>query len=134
VIVVLRIFFVVVLGSMLAVTSWASVQVPLWSVPREVATHPWFIATLVDAYWGFFTFFAWQCYKEPSWASRALWLLALVLLGNIAMAVYGLLVTFRLPAGAGAAHVLLRRAPMSPLVPAALVMIIAGVGAVTAFL
>jgi hypothetical protein len=77
---------------------------------------------------------AWQCYKEPSWASRALWLLALVLLGNIAMAVYGLLVTFRLPPNAGAAHVLLRRAPMSPLVPAALVMIIAGVGAVTAFL
>ena len=133
-IVVLRIFFVVVLGSMLAVTSWASVQVPLWSVPREVAMHPWFIATLFDAYWGFFTFYAWQCYKEPSWASRALWLLALVLLGNIAMAVYGLFVTFRLPSSADPAKILLRQAPLSPLVPAALVLAIAGMGAVTAFL
>jgi hypothetical protein len=134
VIVILRIFFVVVLGSMLAVTSWASVQVPLWAVPREVGLHPWFIATLFDAYWGFFTFYAWQCYKEPSWASRALWLLALVLLGNIAMAVYGLWVTFRLPAGAEPAQLLLRGAPMSPLVPAVLVLAIAGVGAVTTFL
>jgi hypothetical protein len=126
-IVTLRIFFFVVLGSMLAVTSWAGAQVPLWAIPREVGGHPWFIATLFDAYWGFFTFFAWQCYKEPSWLSRALWFVALVLLGNIAMAVYGLIVTLRLSSTARVEAVLLRGQPVSPLVPAGLIAAILGV-------
>ena len=86
----LRIFFSIVLASMLAVTSWASFQCPLFSVPREVATHPWFIATLFDAYWGFLTFFTWVAYKQTSWFARGTWLIAILLLGNIAMASYAL--------------------------------------------
>jgi len=133
-IVTLRIFFFIVLGSMLAVTGWASLQVPLWSIPREIGGHPWFIATLFDAYWGFFTFYAWQCYKEPAWNSRVLWFVALVLLGNIAMAVYGLIVTFRLPVSAPPADVLLRNRPLSPLVPTALIAAILGAGGIAAVL
>lgn len=128
----LRVFFLVVLASMLAVTSWAGAQVPLWAIPREVGGHPWFIATLFDAYWGFFTFYAWQFYKEPSGAARALWFVALVLLGNIAMAVYGLIVTWHLPANASAADLLLRGRPVSPLVPLGLIaalVVVAGVAA-----
>lgn len=45
-----------VLVSMLAVTSWASTVVALWKIPAEVIGHPWMIATLFDAYWGFLTF------------------------------------------------------------------------------
>lgn len=128
-IIALRVFFSVVLVSMLAVTSWAGWQVPLWAVPREVGGHPWFIATLFDAYWGFFTFFAWQCVKEPSWAARVAWFGALVLLGNIAMAAYGLAVTCRLPRTATAEQVLLRGQPVSPFLPLGL---IAGLGLVSA--
>jgi len=91
----LRIFFVVVLGSMLAVTSWASWQCPLFATPRDVATHPWFIATLLDAYWGFLTFFVWVAYKQVTTASRIIWLTAILLLGNIAMAAYCLNELFR---------------------------------------
>lgn len=131
-IIALRVFFLVVLASMLAVTSWAGALVPLWSIPREVGGHPWFIATLFDAYWGFFTFYAWQWYKEPAWAARSLWFVALVLLGNMAMAVYGLIVTFRVPANATAAEVLLRSRPVSPLVPLGLVAAILAVGGVAA--
>jgi hypothetical protein len=130
----LRIFFAVVLGSMLAVTSWAGAQVSLWSIPREVGGHPWFIATLFDAYWGFFTFYVWQCYKEPSWRSRALWFIALVLLGNMAMAAYGLVVTLRLPTDATPEHILLRGQPISWLLPAALIAAILGVAGVAAML
>lgn len=86
----LRGFFLLVLASMLAVTSWASLQCALFNVPRAVATHPWFIATLFDAYWGFLTFFAWLCFRQRRWADRATWLVAILLLGNIAMAAYGL--------------------------------------------
>jgi hypothetical protein len=93
----LRILFGVVLGSMLWVTGWASFQCPLFGVPREVFTHPWFIATLFDAYWGFITFFVWVCYKQTSWLARGAWFVAIMLLGNIAMAVYCLSELFNLP-------------------------------------
>lgn len=96
----LKILFSVVLASMLWVTTWASLHGALWKVPRPVATHPWFIATLFDAYWGFITFFCWVCYKDRSPLKRVAWLLAILLLGNIAMSSYMLNKLFRLPAGA----------------------------------
>lgn len=123
----LRAFFLTVLVSMLAVTTWAGWQVPLWQIPASVGGHPWFIATLFDAYWGFFTYFLWQCYKETSWTSRALWFVALVLLGNIAMAAYGLALVFRLPLNAKPEQVLLRGQPISPYIPASLIAAILGV-------
>ena len=105
----LRIFFCIVLVSMLAVTSWASMQCALWETPRAVATHPWFIATLFDTYWAFLTFYCWVVYKERGWAARILWLIAILLLGNIAMAVYMLIQLYRVPATARIEDVLLRR-------------------------
>jgi hypothetical protein len=106
----LRIFFLIVLASMLWVTSWASLQCALWKTPREVATHPWFIATLFDAYWGFLTFFCWVCWKETSWVKRVAWFTSIMLLGNIAMAVYMLNKLFRLREGEGMRELLANRA------------------------
>jgi hypothetical protein len=88
VIIVLRLLFTVVLLSMLWVTTWASHLCPLFAVPRGVATHPWFIATMFDAYWGFTTFFVWVCFKQLSWTARISWFLAIMALGNIAMSSY----------------------------------------------
>lgn len=105
----LRLFFLLVLASMLAVTSWASLECALWKTPREVATHPWFIATLLDTYWAFLTFYCWVAYKETQWAARFAWLVGVLLLGNIAMAVYMLIQLFRVPADASIESVLLRR-------------------------
>lgn len=93
----LRALFVVVLASMLWVTTWASLQCPLFAVPREVFAHPWFIATLFDTYWGFLTFFVWVGYKQTSWLARGAWLIAILLLGNIAMAAYCLRELFHIP-------------------------------------
>ena len=109
-IVFLRVFFVVVLVSMLAVTGWASTLVALWDIPGEVGGHPWFIATLFDTYWAFFTFYLWLAYKERTLLSKVLWFLAVVLLGNIAMAAYMLIQLFRLPADAPLERLLLRAA------------------------
>ncbi|HET7535123.1 MAG TPA: DUF1475 family protein [Candidatus Didemnitutus sp.] len=128
-IVALRIFFAVVLVSMLTVTSWAGRQVPLWQIPRSVGGHPWFIATLFDTYWGFLTFYVWQWYREPAWVSRLLWFLAIVLLGNIAMSSYGLMVVSRLSRDAKPEQLLLRGEPVSPVLPAAL---LAAFGAICA--
>lgn len=131
-IVALRCFFLVVLASMLAVTGWAGAQVALWSIPREIGGHPWFLATLADAYWGFFTFYLWLCHKEPSWLARVAWFVALVLLGNIAMATYGLIVVFRLPTHATARDVLLRGEPVPVWVPLGLSGALLAVSAVAA--
>lgn len=105
----LRLFFVIVLVSMLCVTTWASKQMALWNIPYETWTHPWFIATLFDAYWGFLTFWCWVVYKEVSWVARSVWLIAILLLGNIAMAVYALIQLFTVPLDAKIEDVLLRR-------------------------
>lgn len=107
----LRIFFLIVLGAMLAVTSWAASQCPLFAVPREVATHPWFIATLFDAYWGFLTFYVWVFFQQTAWHARLVWLIAILLLGNIAMSLYCLAALFRFPLTTPLADVLTARRP-----------------------
>ena len=106
----LRVFFIIVLISMFGVTGWASMQCALWETPRAVATHPWFIATLFDTYWAFLTFYCWVVYKERGWIARIAWLLGILLLGNIAMAIYMLIQLFRVPANARIEDILLRKA------------------------
>src|SRR5471030_2741171 len=107
----LRFLCVIVIASMLCVTSWASWRCPLFAVPRDVFTHPWFIATLADAYWGFTTFFVWVCYKQTSWLARFAWFVAIMLLGNIAMSAYCLDELSRVPLNGRMADVLtVRRA------------------------
>ena len=106
---ILRFIFLGFLAAILGTTLWAGSVVALWDTPREVATHPWFIATLVDTYLAFFTFWLWVAYKETGWISRLAWLVAIILLGNIAMAIYVLIKLFRLPADAPLEKLLLRQ-------------------------
>ena len=60
------------------------------------------IATLFDTYWGFLCHFLplWLAYKEATWLSRVLWFACVMLLGNIAMALYCLIQLWRIPADA----------------------------------
>jgi hypothetical protein len=104
----LRLAFTAVLITMLCVTSWASLQMPFWHTPEAVVGHPWFIATLFDTYFGFLTFWLWLVYRESSWTSRIIWLIAILALGNIAMSTYMLWLLWRLPADASMRQVLLR--------------------------
>ncbi|MGH8231852.1 MAG: DUF1475 family protein [Steroidobacteraceae bacterium] len=105
----LRAGFGGVLIAMLCVTGWASALVPLWQTPRSLLGHPWFIATLFDCYFGFLTFYLWVAYRERAWSARLLWLIAIVLLGNIAMAGYMLRLLWRLPPDASMERLLLRQ-------------------------
>jgi len=123
----LRGLFIVILLSMLTVTSWASLHTPLFEIPRAVLQHPWFIATLVDAYWGFIVFYVWAAWKERSPAARILWFITVIALGNIAMAVYFLRELFRIPADGTVDAVFTRRNPGTVLLPAVLVALSIGV-------
>jgi hypothetical protein len=106
---VLRVLFLAVLASMIWVTSWASLQCPLFGVPRSVVAHPWFIATMFDAYWGFTTFYVWVCFKQVSWSARFAWFIAIMALGNIAMSSYCLSELWRAPTDGHLSEVLIVR-------------------------
>lgn len=85
----LRILFGLVLVSMLAVTTWASLHQPLGDFARSATIRdPWVIATLFDAYWAFLAFYVWVAWKERAPAARVLWFISILLLGNIAIAAY----------------------------------------------
>jgi hypothetical protein len=102
------------LATLIGVSIWATGHISISPVIDELLTYPgvgnnpWFVATLFDAYFGFLWFWAWVAYKERSWLSRALWLLLILGLGNIAIATYMLIQLHRLPAGAKIEDLLLR--------------------------
>jgi hypothetical protein len=104
------------LATLIGVSLWASSKIGILSAVDALlaqpaaGTHPWFVATLADAYFGFLWFWAWIAYKETSNLARAAWLVLVLGLGNIAMAAYMLLELRRWPPGAGADALLLRRA------------------------
>ena len=107
----LKLLFGGILAGMLVVTTTASLKQPLWEWTGLVAEPDrwWTYATLADAYFGFLTFYAWVFYKEATAAARTGWFVAIMLLGNMAMAVYVLLQLRKLPADQPAASILLRR-------------------------
>jgi hypothetical protein len=107
----LKLLFGGILAGMLVVTTTASLKQPLWEW-TGLAAEPdrwWTYATLADAYFGFLTFYAWVFYKEASAVARTGWFVAIMLLGNMAMAIYVLLQLRQLRAGQPAASILLRR-------------------------
>jgi hypothetical protein len=85
----LRLLFGCILITMICVTTWASMNQPVWQWQGLIARpdRGWTIATLCDAYAGFLTFYTWVLYKERP-RGRIVWFIAIMLLGNIAMASY----------------------------------------------
>ena len=86
----LQLLFGFILVSLTAWNVWVSTRQPVWDW-GGLTTPPdnlWTIATLIDAYYGFVTFYMWVLWKETRALPRVLWFVAIMLLGNIAMAVY----------------------------------------------
>lgn len=87
--------FTGILVLMLVVTAWAAWHGAVWEA-GYLFREPWFVATFADAYCGFLTFYVWVAYRERGTAKRVGWFVAIVCLGNIAMAAYMLLQLLRL--------------------------------------
>ncbi len=109
--IVLKLLFVLILLGMLAITTAASLQQGIVPAARNLWPDLWFRATLLDAYFGFLTFYVWVFYKEQRPRTRAAWFVLIMCLGNIAMAVYVLVQLHRLEPGAPLATLLTRRNP-----------------------
>ena len=107
----LKLLFIFILLGMLAITTAASLQQGIVPAARGLWPDLWFRATLLDAYFGFLTFYAWVFYKEQRAVARLLWFVLIMCLGNIAMAVYVLIQLSRLAPDAPLATLLTRRNP-----------------------
>lgn len=105
----LKVLFGFIFVFMVWMTATTSLKSSLFAELPYLLRDPWAAATLWDAYFGFTTFFVWVYYKESSAAVRAMWLVLIFLLGNIAMSFYVLLQLFRLPPDATVEDLLLRR-------------------------
>ena len=109
------IFALTAMASLIGVSVWATSNIGVMPAINDLLDHPaaaynpWFIATLFDAYFGFLWFWLWVAYKETSWTLRGVWLVLILLMGNMAMAAYMLLVIARLPENARMEDLLLRR-------------------------
>ena len=112
----LKLLFSFILVSLAAYTSWASTQQAVWDWQGLVREPDrwWTIATLIDAYYGFLTFYVWVFYKEARAAGRLGWFVAIMLLGNMAMAAYVLRELARLRDDEPLQALLLRRTHPAP--------------------
>lgn len=100
--------FSAILICMIVVTTAAALERSMFTAGEELLKDRWFVATLCDAYFGFLTFYVWVAYRETSFTGRLLWFLLIMLLGNIAMAVYVLWRLGRLPGDAPLSALLIR--------------------------
>ena len=87
----LFVYALMVLAAMLVVTSWASLHESVLHALPRMAADPWTLATFFDTYFGFLWFWLWIAATERSFLAKILWLLAIFLLGNLAMAAFVLL-------------------------------------------
>ena len=104
----LALYFVLVLAAMTWVSWHASTAPTITSLPQYAAlagkegvnvfkgfaivcAEPWGLATMFDAYFGFLAFWLYVAWRERTAAARLGWLVALLLLGNFAIAAYALL-------------------------------------------
>ena len=105
-----RVWFVFVLLAMTAATVAASLDRSVTAAWNDLWPDPWFRATLADAYFGFLAFWGWIAWRERSWGVRVGWLVAVLTLGNFAMAAYVLIALARLRPGEGVDGLFRRRA------------------------
>jgi hypothetical protein len=95
----LRVIFIFMFFTMLFITVAAGMYQNIFEGVGEIWPNWWFKATLADAYFGFLTFFVWVAYKELHLWRKLAWFIAIMLLGNLAIAAYMVLELYKLQAG-----------------------------------
>ena len=105
----LKCLFALILLAMLAMTTAASLDRGVFQALADLWADLWFKATLMDAYFGFITFYVWVAYKEQRNRSRILWFVLIMCFGNIAMATYVLIQLFRMAPGESMETLLTRK-------------------------
>jgi hypothetical protein len=104
----IALYFILVLVAMTWVSWYATTTPTITSLPQyaaiagkeginvidgfvTVCSEPWGLATMFDAYFGFMAFWLYTAWRARTVGARLGWLVALLLLGNFAIAAYVLL-------------------------------------------
>ena len=105
----MKALFAFFLLAMLSVIITASIDQDMFEAVGKMWSNWWFRATLVDAYFGFLTFFVWVAYKELRLWRKLVWFASIMLLGNVAISAYMLLELSKLKVGDTLETLLTRR-------------------------
>lgn len=106
-------FYVVVFVAMVVGVTLASLHQDMFEAGGVLMRDPWFVATLADTYFAFFTIALWIAWKERFSLVAWLWVIAVLGLGNIAIAAYALWQLARWRPAEGVEALLTRRAARS---------------------
>jgi len=87
----LKIYFSCVILAIIYVTVTATMERGVVTAMRDLWPDAWFRATMADTYFAFLAVFLFVCYKERGAAARVFWFLAIMILGNLAIAPYMLI-------------------------------------------
>jgi hypothetical protein len=79
------------LAAMTAALVWGFTTGDFWREGAALMAMPWGVVSIVDVYAGGALFAGWIAARERSWPRTAAWVVAIVVLGNLATAVYALL-------------------------------------------
>lgn len=104
---VLRAFAAIVITLMLWATVRASLDRSVVDAAVDLWRDPWGRATLFDAYFAFLFVWLWMAWRTRGWTGRVLWLIAVLTLGNFAIAAYVLIAVARLAPDQGVSDLLL---------------------------
>lgn len=105
----LKLLYSAIFIAMIYVSVVASLDKNIFQAMKDLGPDLWVRATLCDTYFAFLTIWLWMAYKERGWVSKVLWFLGVMLLGNIAIAVYMLIQLARLKPGESFKELLVNR-------------------------
>ena len=80
--------------SITSLTAYAGKELNVIGGYVTVCSEPWGLATMFDAYFGFMAFWLYVAWRERTHTARLGWFIALMLLGNFAIAGYALVCLF----------------------------------------
>ncbi len=95
--------------TMIGIAIGTSLSSDIFHLPAAVVTEPWFTTTLTDFYFNILIISVWVIYRENHWLRSLFWIIAFILLGSIATALYVLLQLLSLKPGQGLESVLQRK-------------------------
>ena len=90
-------FFLIMLSSMSLICIFAAKQQNIVIFLENNSSNLWFLATLLDCYWGLLIFYIWYLYKQPCWKWRLATFIGICTLGNIYVATIAIFYIYQLP-------------------------------------
>lgn len=79
------------LATMVAALTWGFIAGDFWREGAVLMAMPWGVISVIDVYAGGTLFAGWIAARERSVPRTAAWVVAIVVLGNLATSVYALL-------------------------------------------